>query len=61
MKINTYKCDDCQAEFEGLGGGKICPACEGESLKQTGEREVDPEELGGGCSGCAGCQHGCES
>lgn len=58
MLINQYKCGDCKAEFEGLGGGNICPACNGENLNKTGSREIPTEEFGcgGGCGSCGGCQ-----
>ena len=57
MKVNHYKCDDCKAEFEGVGGGSICPACDSDKFNKIGEREVDEKDIGcaGGCGSCKGC------
>ncbi len=58
MKINKYKCKDCEAEFELLEGNTTevkCLACESKNIEKTGTEEIK----GGGCdcSSCPGCGH----
>ncbi|RJO60197.1 zinc ribbon domain-containing protein [candidate division WS5 bacterium] len=58
MKIDQYKCEDCQAEFELLEGNTVevkCIACESKKVQKTASKEFE----GGGCdcSSCPGCGH----
>lgn len=57
MKINVYKCEDCQAEFELLEGNDVkvkCLACDSEKVKKESSKDFE-----GGCSGCSSCSSGC--
>ncbi len=57
MKINKYKCKDCEAEFELLEGNTPevkCLGCGSKNVEKTAS-----EEMQGGCdcSSCPGCGH----